>query len=307
MNIAILTVDPESYASRRLREEGRDLGHETVSIAWQDIRVTTDDGRGLRIATRDHDFASFDIIIPRSSKGASSVTSPITNSHRHIFNLLPSFCAHRDIFLLNGIYFSSNRLRGKLAEQAFLAENGFPGIPTVTLTRDVEAHEIPFPYPVVVKTNFGSRGQGVHRAKSLEQVRELTRKYDALHEHCIAQTYLPTQSDFRILTLGTKTIGAIERIPRGNEWRTNLSLGGSAIAVNDDRLQSLSNLTSRIASSLSIDYAGIDILEYMGRLFIIEINDLPQFEGFERALPDINVARSLIRFAARKRVDIRKK
>lgn len=305
MRIAILTVDPGSYAPRRLYEESRLLGHEVEIVEWKDIRVETSEEEGCRMTTGRHDLGIFDIIIPRSSKNSSATAEhPAMRSSKHIFDLLPSFCARRGIFLLNGNYFSRGRARGKLAEQVFLSESGLPGIPTITLSKGTMENEIPFPYPLVVKKNDGSRGQGVYRIENFDQIRTLVEKHEALGARCIAQRYLPTESDYRVLILGTGVIGAIERRPKEGEWKANVSLGGSAVTVDNERFGALSDLAARVASGLAIDYAGIDILEHDGRLHVIEINDLPQFEGFEQALPDTNVARNIVEYSVKRHSEL---
>ncbi len=297
MNIAVIARIKTLHAAVRLQEEAIRQGHSLTIIEWGELHVETNESE-TRIGTDTIDLSAFDVIIPRNDHYSSIRDGdPLSRSYSHIFDILPFFSSRRSIHFLNGTYFSSMRQSGKLSQQVFLADHGLPGISTCSLRYHLESSDIPFDYPVILKDNIGSRGIGVFKVSSFEEARRLVRERGDSGENMIAQQYYPINRDFRVIVVGDTAIGAIERRSQDNEWRTNVSLGGKTSVVTDERLRkSLLQLGLRAAKALSLEYAGVDILEYDKELHIIEINSLPQFEGFEKTLPDTNVALSILRY-----------
>ena len=90
----------------------------------------------------------------------------------------------------------------------------------------------------------------------------------------------------------------MKRLPKSGEWRTNFSLGGDVVAEKND--PKMIKLSLDIAKKMGFDYVGIDLLKDGGQLHIIETNSLPQFKGFEKAFPKVNVAEEIIRLVEAK-------
>jgi len=91
---------------------------------------------------------------------------------------------------------------------------------------------------------------------------------------------------------GDKVLGAIERRAPDGEWRTNVAIGGSAtpFELPDEWAQ----LAVRAANVVGADYAGVDLLPSRdGRIFVLEVNGIPGWEGFQRAT-GIDVAGAIV-------------
>ncbi len=182
----------------------------------------------------------------------------------------------------------------------FFAENGLPGIPTISARHFMVESEIPFPFPIIIKKIIGSLGTGVFKAETFTDAVTIVAQLETEGEPIIIQKYVPIDHDYRVLVVGERPLGAIERSPVTGEWRTNISLGGTASPVTDCAIAGrLFELASETARKMRLEYAGIDILEHDGKYALIETNSLPQFKGFETAFPSINVAGEIIAYLER--------
>jgi RimK family alpha-L-glutamate ligase len=135
--------------------------------------------------------------------------------------------------------------------------------------------------PVVVKPRFGSWGADVVRCDSVAALREAI---DAIRDRpwfrrqgAIVQRLIPPVGhDLRVLVAGGRVVGAESRIAAPDEWRTNISLGGSscpAIIPPHARAAALA-----AARALSADFVGIDLLPHRGEYVVIEVNGGVDFE-----------------------------
>ncbi|MFN7898491.1 MAG: glutathione synthase [Synechococcaceae cyanobacterium] len=153
---------------------------------------------------------------------------------------------------------------------------------------------------VVIKPLGGRAGQGVVFAAAgtpgLEALLELVTAREQLP--VMAQTFLPgvKQGDKRILLVDGEPLGAVNRVPRGGEFRSNLALGGSPEAAD------LSAAERRICAELApalrqegLFFVGIDVID--GRLSEINVTSPTGVREVERLagipLADITLERLL--------------
>ena len=108
------------------------------------------------------------------------------------------------------------------------------------------------------------------------------------------QRCLMTNWDLRIIVIGGKVVGAMKRTAKGNEFRSNFSLGGEVEKWNLSKNDKV--IAKRVAKSCGLDYCGVDIMKDLkGNSFVLEVNRQCQFKGFEKAT-GINVAKKIIDF-----------
>ena len=125
----------------------------------------------------------------------------------------------------------------------------------------------------VIKPLYGNGGEGVFFISisdlNLNQIIDSFTSNSK--EQFIVQKYLPeiTKGDKRIILVDGEPVGAIARIPKSNEIRSNIHVGGSA------RKTSLSKFDKIICDSIKLElkkrklfFVGIDII---GK-YLIEIN-----------------------------------
>ena len=147
-----------------------------------------------------------------------------------------------------------------------------------------------FPFPFIAKIPRGSAmGRGVFLIRNRNELDS----YLELTDVAYIQQYIPVERDMRIVVIGDQIVHAYWRIAAQNEFRTNVSLGGT-ISL-DPIPESALELALFAARSCRWDDVGIDICEYKGQFYVIEANMKYGKEGFRKAGIDyIKLMESLI-------------
>lgn len=154
-------------------------------------------------------------------------------------------------------------------------------------------------YPVILKTLYGAKGEGVILIKNSTQLIDIT---TLLHKSAkeevpvIFQKYISKSCgrDIRVFTVGNKAIGAVMRMGKKGQFKANVSLGGKAQYFPLEK--ELSDLAIQAANALKLDIAGVDFLLNGNQFLIGEVNSSPSFEGFEKDA-QINVPRHILQHA----------
>jgi len=135
-----------------------------------------------------------------------------------------------------------------------------------------------FQFPFVAKIPRGSAmGQGVYLIRNKNELNSYLAHTDAAY----IQQYLQVDRDLRIVIIGDQIVHAYWRIAAQNEFRTNVSLGGT-ISL-DPIPESALELALTTARSCGWDDVGIDICEYKGQFLVLEANMKYGKEGFRKA------------------------
>ena len=138
-------------------------------------------------------------------------------------------------------------------------------------------------YPLIAKSIFGGRGKEVIK---IENETELKAFYNCNTQHypILIQELIDLEKDnancvkdYRVIVgrdkqYKPKAFGHFERIAKKNEYRTNLSLGGTLKRVYsfDEKLIQLAENT---LNAVYADIAGIDIgRDRKGKLYVFEVN-----------------------------------
>ena len=136
-------------------------------------------------------------------------------------------------------------------------------------------------FPLVVKKSYGSFGAGVQLVHGMDELQKTAEEF--LHEPHFFQAYIEESKgrDIRVIVVGGKAIGGMERAAMGEEFRSNIELGGKGCKI--DLLSSYAEAAERAAKSLGLDYCGVDLLITKEGPIICEVNSNAFFEGFEGA------------------------
>ncbi len=146
--------------------------------------------------------------------------------------------------------------------------------------------------PFIIKPNKGSKGDGVERIKNITELDHAKKPIEEL----VFQNFIQNSGDYRVFILGGRMLGVIKRTAKDGGFLNNISKGGSAEAVTDQKtLATLRRIGTTIASIFELTLCGVDVIydEEKQRFFFLEVNTVPQWKGFQEAT-GINVAREII-------------
>jgi RimK family alpha-L-glutamate ligase len=182
----------------------------------------------------------------------------------------------------------------KFYTSSLLLDAGLPTPATVVCQRTDDAMDaVRAMGDVVIKPIFGSLGQGMVRTDNPEVALRVVRTLDQVRAVFYVQQAIDHGGrDVRVMVVGGRVLGAIERQAPAGEWRTNVALGGTARAF--ELPEAWADLAIRAAAAVGADYAGVDLLPSRdGRVFVLEVNGIPGWEGLQAATR-VDVAGALV-------------
>lgn len=143
---------------------------------------------------------------------------------------------------------------------------------------------------VVVKPLFGSGGRGLARLRCRDDVEDYLAERPADRPAYMQEFVGHPEGDIRILLVGEKAF-AIRR--QSDDWRTNVSLGGSAEPL--EPTPTMLSLAQEAARATGTVLAGVDLLPTAdGRLLVLEVNAVPGWRALAAACR-VDIAAEVIR------------
>lgn len=282
MKISIISREPRSYTTERLRRAARERGHRCRVLDPTLFSVFLDEN-GPRIYYGEEPAPEMDAVIPRIG---ASITHYGTTVVRQFEQL--------GILVIN----PSNAIldsRDKFRSLQILSRHKI-GIPATTLVRgrgDTQhAIERVGGAPVIIKVLEGAQGVGVILAETQEMAKAvldtLTARQSVLVQKFIRES---RGRDVRALVVNGKLIAAMRRVAQDSEFRSNIHRGGRGEAVE---LSSEYQKTALAAAQvLGLRVAGVDMLESDEGPQVIEVNSSPGLEGIE-AITGVDCAGAII-------------
>ncbi len=135
-----------------------------------------------------------------------------------------------------------------------------------------------FRFPFIAKKARGSsRGRDVYLIKNMEDLME----YLSSNKPAYIQEYIPVKRDIRVVVIGKKIKIAYFRESADNDFRTNVSTGGTI--VFDQVPEEALNLALDTAKKCGWDDVGIDIIKKNREFLILEANMKYGTLGFRAA------------------------
>ena len=145
-------------------------------------------------------------------------------------------------------------------------------------------------FPLVAKKSFGSRGMGVRLVESFEGLVALETEWKGLPH--LYQRFISASAgkDHRLIVIGGRFLCGYERRAKGDDFRSNLGLGGEGYPCQISQKEI--ELAETAARRLGLDYCGVDLLfEEDGSPLLCEVNSNAFFEGAEN-VTGVNVAKA---------------
>ena len=172
----------------------------------------------------------------------------------------------------------------KIRSAQLLANAEIPIPRTISLATNATLEEIESrlgPPPWILKLPRGVQGNGVARVDSMASLRSIVdvlRRYD---RRLILQEFIAEAkgADVRVLVFGHEAVAAMRRQSEGDEFRSNLHRGGSAIP--EYLTAEVSDLSVRASRALGLTIAGVDILLTDDGPVVIEVNAAPGLYGIQ--------------------------
>ncbi len=167
----------------------------------------------------------------------------------------------------------------KLATAERLREAGLPHPWTLHIEPGKPLPAVPL--PCVLKPRFGSWGQDVLLARTIEDLVGLIKlisdrpwwKQDgALLQELVSDS----RCDVRIIVAGDRVVAGGQRMAGPGEWRTNVTLGGQVVEA--ELPPGTSELAIETARAIGIDFVGVDLLPTRDVWTVLELNGAVDFD-----------------------------
>lgn len=237
------------------------------------------------------EIPQYDLNIQKSEKETLTLSYRFNSK----FLLLHEILKERDIFSVNQSFFQRNHSFGKIAQAEIFFKKNIPHVPTAYLIDNkIEKVEsllknLSFHYPIVIKNDYGARGNAVWKVDSSETLREFLSH--RRNQDILFQPFIKNSGDYRIIVINGKSIGIMRRIAKAGEWRNNFSQGASVEQHSDE---TMSAFAENVAKKIGIDAVGIDIIKCDTGYLVLELNFFFGFDGFETIYPNISVSEKIL-------------
>ncbi len=119
-------------------------------------------------------------------------------------------------------------------------------------------------------------------------------------EPVMVQEYLPAakEGDKRIIMLDGEPIGAVNRVPSGNEFRGNMAVGGKAVKIDiTDREQEICALVAPQLKADELYFVGIDVIgDYLTEVNVTSPTGIREIDR----LNNVNLGEKVIKWVENK-------
>jgi ribosomal protein S6--L-glutamate ligase len=283
VKIGILSRNQALYSTRRLAQAARVRGHtvqiiDTLAVAVE-LGVQSD-----VVASSRYRLPEVEGIIPRI--GASITPYGLAVVRRFEDAGVVSTAGSEAIALS----------RDKLQSLQLMSRAGLP-IPRTVLAAQPDgvraAVEMVGGLPVVIKLVRGTQGRGVILATDIASVEAIALTFHRFKEQMLIQEFIAEAGgqDTRIIVVGHQCVAAMRRSAAAGDFRSNLHLGGTAVALILDSATKKLALQATQAHGLGV--AGVDVIASARGPLLLEVNSSPGLEGIEH-ITGVDIARNMI-------------
>jgi len=299
MKIAYLHRLTFDESEKRFQEEAASLGVELVPVKYRKLKLVDN-----KILFGKIDMADFDGWYFRS-----------VGSELEWSKLLQLYARKHKVPVVDEYLLTEGPLRRFKSIMSWqLAEDGvnYPMSAYVDSFRSLEKELTSWQLPVIVKLSAGGRhGMGTFWIREMADLEKLKHILEARKQHAkeknevvpifrgfLIQDYIKNDGDFRVMTVGYKCVGGFKRQVKEEKLILNKSLGKSnAVEVPTD----VAEMASMAARTLGVEVAGTDLVREIGtgKVFVIEVNEAPQFKVFEKRTK-VNAARKILEYCVEK-------
>ncbi|WKZ24347.1 MAG: RimK family alpha-L-glutamate ligase [Candidatus Dojkabacteria bacterium] len=152
-------------------------------------------------------------------------------------------------------------------------------------------------YPIIVKKSESSKGLGVFKCTSKNDVFSLLEEEKLAVSEVLVQELVDYRGDIRVFVVGDEILGAMRREPQAGQWKGNVAQGADAYPIEIDN--SIQQLALGVVKAQDAEIRGVDIMLPKSGPVLIETNSAPQFQGFEKAT-GVNVGQKIVEYIEKK-------
>ena len=288
MNIKILSTNANLYSTKRLVEAAKKRKHNAEVINHVKCDIVIEKKKPM-IYYNGRQIEDADAIIPRIGASVTFYGTAVVRQ----FEMMRVFTTTESQALV--------RSRDKLRSLQVLARAGL-GLPKTVFTNySKNIKEIITQAggaPVIIKLLEGTQGIGVILAETWKAAESVIEAFNNLQARVIVQEYIKEAkgADIRAFVVDGRVVGAMKRQAKEGEFRSNLHRGGTATVINLTDEEETAAL--KAAKAMSLDIAGVDLLQSARGPLILEVNSSPGLEGIERATGK-DIANEIIKYIER--------
>jgi len=288
MNIKILSTNANLYSTKRLVEAAKKRKHNAEVINHVKCDIVIEKKKPM-IYYNGRQIEDADAIIPRIGASVTFYGTAVVRQ----FEMMRVFTTTESQALV--------RSRDKLRSLQVLARAGL-GLPKTVFTNySKNVKEIITQAggaPVIIKLLEGTQGIGVILAETWKAAESVIEAFNNLQARVIVQEYIKEAkgADIRAFVVDGRVVGAMKRQAKEGEFRSNLHRGGTATVINLTDEEETAAL--KAAKAMSLDIAGVDLLQSARGPLILEVNSSPGLEGIERATGK-DIANEIIKYIER--------
>ncbi len=286
----IESVDINADSTFRLAEEAQIRGHDLyvytpsdltfnrgkIAAKVRSISLKRTIGEHVRFGSLEIiDLTEFDVIWLRQDPPFDM--GYITNTH--LLDLVAS-----ETLIVNDPFWVRN-----FPEKLLVLR--FPDlIPDTLISRDLEEiKEFKRKFKdIIIKPLYGNGGAGIFRLKeddkNLTSLHELFSSFSS--EPLIAQAFIPEvkNGDKRIILVDGDPVGAINRVPKAGEIRSNMHVGGKAERAKlSQREKEICSAIGPTLKSRGQIFVGIDVIgDYLTEINVTSPTGIQELERFDK-------------------------
>lgn len=287
MKLGILSWNPNSYSTRRLREAAVQRGHNVKVLNTLKFAIDLEEGKP-ELYFRQKRLSQYDAILPRIGASITYYGTAVVRQ----FEQMDVFCANSSAGISNS--------RDKLRSLQILSRHQI-GIPQTTFVRDkkdvLPAINRIGGAPVIIKLLEGTQGIGVLLAENIKSAEAIIELLQSQKQNVLIQKFVAESRgrDIRALVVGDRVVAAMRRVAQGQEFRSNVHRGGLTEQVSLD--ETYRKTAVRAAQIMGLRVAGVDLLEGKDGPQVVEVNSSPGLEGIETCT-QLDVAGAIIDYIA---------
>ena len=173
----------------------------------------------------------------------------------------------------------------------------FPKSVLIHSEKSVDSVSKEFEFPVIVKASPSSKGRGVFKAENTDDMKKIIQDTREVSLTWIVRELIPNDGDIRVFTVGYKAIGAMKRIPKEGDFRSNISQGGEGEKFDLKSNPKVQELAEKVSELVKTEIAGVDVIldKNNGKPYVLEVNPGPQFTGLEE-YTSVNAAEEIVKY-----------